>query len=372
MGRQTERFYREIRRSHTVLSYVDVISPDQEVVRLTATDGQVDCDKSAAVRRKCTVQCIDPLGKLTPRKNGEILTPTGTEIRPYRGVRYTDGTTEICPLGVFRLSKASISDGTGGSPVISLEGFDRARTIQRAKFLTPYTIASGTNIVSAIKEIVRRSFPEIEYDTISSPLATTGPLLFDANSDPWEAVHGLATSIGCLSYFDVTGRMAILPPNDVNALPSPEFTLIEGDSCTMLQLAREYSDEPGFNGVIVSGQSIGDDLPPVRGEAWDDNPTSPTYRKGPYGEVPTFYTDNQSKTNDQAATVARSLLAQYLGFASKVAITATVNPSYEADDVLEVKRERAGVNGVYTVESFTVPLKASATQSLTLKELYPR
>lgn len=372
MARQTDRFYREIRGSHKVVSYVDVVSPEQETIRLLATDGSVDCDKTAAIRRKCNISCVDPFGDLTPRKNGEILTPFGTEIRPYRGVEYEDGTQEICPLGVFRLSRATVTDSGGGSPVIGLEGFDRSRTISRAKFTSPYVISPGTNAITAIKAIVKRTFPEVEFDSISSSVATTAPLLYDAGSDPLEAIFKLATSVGCNAYFDASGRFAILPPHDINALPSADFTFIEGQGCTMLDLSREYSDEPGFNGYVVTGESVGDNLPPVRGEAWDDNPTSPTYRKGPYGEVPGFHTDNLAKTADQCKTIAKSLLADVLGFSSKLALTAWVNPSYEADDIVEVKRAKSAVDGIYSVDAFNVPLRANATQSLTLRERYPR
>jgi hypothetical protein len=372
MARMSDRFYKEIRKSHKVVSYVDVISPDNETVRLHALDGSVDCDKTAAIRRKIGVHCIDPTGVLTPRANGELLTPFGTEIRAYRGVEYADGEQEVASLGVFRLSRCTVADSNSGSPVITLEGFDRSRTIQRAKFTSPYVISPGTNAISAIKAIVQRTFPEVEFDSISSPVSTTAPLLYDAGSDPLEAIFSLAASVGCHAYFDAEGRFAILPPHDVNALPSADFTIIEGEGSTMLDLAREYTDEPGYNGFIVTGESVGDNLPPVRGEAWDDNPTSPTYRRGPYGEVPGFYTDNLAKTADQCTTVARALLAEALGFSSKLAVTTWVNPSYEADDIVEVKRLKSGVDGVYSVDAFSVPFRAGETQGLTLRERYPR
>lgn len=372
MARQTDRFYEEIRRSHRIVSWVDVISPEREVVRLPAVDGQVDVDRTAAFRRKLSCQCIDPLGSLTPRTEGEVLTPYGTELRAYRGVYFSDDPEdyEVSALGVFRLSKASITDNNAGSPVIQMESFDRSRTISRHKFKVPYVIAAGTNAMTAVKDIVKRTFPDVEFNTITSEITTSAPLLHDSGSDPWEAVAFLARSMGCEAYFDVDGRMAVLPPHDVNALPSPDFTYIEGQSCTMLDLAREYSDEGVFNGIIVTGESPGDQLPPVRGEAWDENPTSPTYRFGPYGEVPGFITDNLAKTEEQCATIAQTQLALILGASSRLSITGVVNPSYEAGDVVQVRREKSKVDGLYSVDAFSVPLKAN-TQSLSLREQRP-
>lgn len=369
MARQTDRFYESIRKSHRIISWIDVIAPDQEVVRLPAIEGQVDADRTAAFRRKLSCRCIDPTGLITPRNEGEILTPYGTELRAYRGVRYSDleDDYEVAALGVFRLSRSSITDNNAGSPIIQLEAFDRARTIARDKFKTPYVIPAGTNSMTALKDIAKMTFPDIVFDTITSAVSNTAPLLHDAGSDPWEAISKLAKSMGCEAYFDVEGRLAVLPPHDVNALPSPDFTYIEGEQNTMLDLTREYNDEGVFNGIIVTGESVGDQLPPVRGEAWDENPTSPTYRYGPYGEVPGFITDNLAKTTEQAQAIAQSQLSLVLGATSRLNITGIVNPSYECGDIVRVKRAKARVDGLYSVDSFTIPLRGN-TQTLSLRE----
>jgi hypothetical protein len=208
------------------------------------------------------------------------------------------------------------------------------------------------------------------YDSISSPLTTTAPLLYDAGADPWEAVSKLASSMGCEIYFNVEGRLAILPPHDINALPSPDFTYVEGTGCSLIDLSREYNADNVFNGCIVTGEAIGDSLPPVRGEAWDENPTSPTYKLGPYGEVPLFVTDQLAKTVDQAQAIARANLSLILGAAAKLGITGITNPSYEANDIVRVKRARSGVDGLFSLDAFTIPLRGG-TQTLSMREQRP-
>jgi hypothetical protein len=372
MARQTDFFYESIRKSHRVISWIDVIAPDQEVVQLPAIDGQVDADRTAAFRRKLSAQCIDPTGLITPRNQGEVLTPYGTELRAYRGIRYSESEDdyEVCPLGVFRLSRSSITDNNAGSPVITLEAFDRSRTISRNKFKVPYVIAANTSLMTALQEIAKMTFPDCEFDVITSSLTATAPQLYEAGADPWEAISKLARSMGCEAYFDVDGRLAVLPPHDVNALTAPDFTYIEGEGNIALDMSREYSDEGVFNGYIVTGESVGDQLPPVRGEAWDENPTSPTYRFGPYGEVPGFITDSNAKTQEQCQAIAQAQLALTLGATSRLNMTGIVNPSYECSDVVQVKREKAKVDGLYVVDAFSVPLRAM-TQSLSLRELRP-
>lgn len=372
MASQTDEFYRRIRRSHNVISRVELIAPDQEAQPLRVLEGEVAVDRTAQVRRSLNCRVIDPTGKITPRETGEILTPYGTELRAYRGIEWrTDSgllVQEICSLGVFRLSKSTITYKADGTTEITLESYDRSRTIQRDKFLIPYTIEAGTNVLEAIKEIVKRTFPSVEYDTISTTLTTTAPMLLDTGSDPWEACTNLAKSIGCEIYFDVEGRLVVAPPPDLAAMPAPDFTYIEGDRCTMIDLGREFSDENAFNGVVVTGESPGDEMPPVRGEAWDDSPASPTYRLGPYGEVPMFITDNTAKTEEDCVKIAKSELALMLGRPAALNINALVNPSYEAGDVVQVKLNKAGIDGLYGLDAFNVPLSGSATQRLAVRE----
>lgn len=366
-SRATDRLLTEIRRSHEVYSFIDVISPTQETLRLPATGGEVTCDRTAEIRRACRATCIDPTGLLTPSSADSLLTPYGTILLPYRGVRYTDGTTEVVPLGKFRLSKSNVDDSTGGSPDIKLEAYDLSRTVQRDKFTDPYVIPPGTNLIDAIKAILERTFPDLEYDAISTTRTTTAPKLYDVGDDPWKAVTDLATSLGCEIYFNVDGWIVIAPPVDIDALPSPDFTYIEGQGCIMTNLSRVFTDEPGYNGVVITGESLGDELPAVRAVAWDDEPTSATYHLGPYGEVPMFITDQTIKTVEDAQATAAQLLRNLLGFSSGLSISGIVNPSYEAGHVVQVERARSHVTGLYAVDAFNVPLRATDLQNLTLR-----
>src|SRR5574337_1460611 len=181
----TADFLAEVSKSHTIVSYVDVISPTGETFRLDAIGGKVDVDKTADIRRRCTVDCVDRDGTLTPKSTQSVLTPYGTELRLYQGVYYTSGvkagSTEVVPLGVFRLSQASVKDSVGGSPSISLEAYDLSRTVQRDKFTDTYTVATGTNLIQAIKDILARTFPDLQYDVFAAGITATAPIVFDAN-----------------------------------------------------------------------------------------------------------------------------------------------------------------------------------------------
>lgn len=367
MPAATARYIAEIQHSHHIISYVNITGPDNESARLEAISGDVKVDRSADIRRTCDVECIDSTGDLTPVDGWGILTPYGSEIRPYRGVVYDDGAEEVYPLGVFVVTEVSLTDNANGSVGISVKASDRSFVVKRDKFQTTYVIPSGTNVIQAIRDILARTYDDLSYDTISTTVATTAPQVYDQGADPWDACNTLAQSIGCEIYFDVNGWVVIAPSVDIDDLPAPEFQYIEGNNCAMTDLSRRFSNDQGYNGVIVIGESPGDELPPIRAEAWDDEPGSVTYRKGAYGEVPMFLTSQVVKTQDDATAMAVQTLRNQLGATAQLSINAYVNASYEAGAVVQVERARSHVTGLFAIDAFNVPLRGG-TQGITLRQ----
>lgn len=365
--RASQRFIAEVKRSHRVISYVDVISPTNQTLRLPFTSGDVRVDRTAETRRSFTGTCLDLTGEITPDESTDLLTPFGTVLRPYRGVQYADtGEVEVLPLGVFRLSKANVKD-SGGGVSIGLEAYDLSRTVARDGFTDVYVIPAGTNIVQAIQDLLALTFDDLQYDTITTTLTTTQPIVCDTQVNPWAKAGELARSIGCDLYFDVDGWVVIAPPVDINALPSPDFTYVEGQGTTLLDLDKTFSDDPGYNGIVLIGESPGDELPAVRAVAWDEDPTSATYHLGPYGEVPKYVTDQNIKTQEDANATADQLVKGLLGFSYSLSVTSWCNPALEAGNVVQVVRAKSKVDGLFAVDAFNVPLAASGTQSLTLR-----
>lgn len=365
----SQKFRDALYKSHTVFSYVDVKGPNGISRRLEVTDGSVEVDKTAETRRRCTLTCVDPTGELTPRDVGDLLTPFGTEIKPFRGMMYsaTPGDHEVVPLGVFRISKVDISDDEDAL-TLGIEASDLSRTISRNKFIEPYTVEVGTNIIDAIKALCKRTFPEQAFNFVGTARTVESTRVYDIGDDPWEAMTELSTSLGYDLYFDVWGQLCILPFPNIENLPSPMFRYIEGENCTMLSLTKVLSDSPGYNGVVVLGEAPSDDAPAVMGIAWDEEPTSATYYKGPYGAVPMFHQDQLVKTEQEAADTAAALLKSQLGFSSGLEISALPNPLFECGNVVEVRREKSHVDDVFVIDAFNVPLRAAGTQELTLRQ----
>ena len=364
----SDRFLEEIQTSHHVYSYVDVVGPNLETRRVEVVSGgsgtsSVTVDVTAQILRYCSITMTDSDGTLE-----DFLVQPGVEIIPFRGVMYSDDTIEAVPLGVMRLASIDIQDNNNGlgAKDITVEGYDRSRTVSRDAFTTPYTIPSGTNILDAIKTILGRTFDGLDYDAMGTSLTTTAPKVYDAQSDPWQACQDLAQSMGCTIFFDVLGRVVVAPPTDIDALPSPAFEYIEGNGCQMIYLEKKYSDDPGYNGVVLTGESVGDSQPPVTSIQWDDEPTSFTYHNGPYGEVPFFVQDENVKTQSDADAAASSILKGMLGFSYQLTLTTLVNPALDITDVVYVKRDRANVNALYAVDGLVIPLSIVDTTSATV------
>jgi len=62
-------------------------------------------------------------------------------------------------------------------------------------------------------------------------------------------------------------------------------TFAEGTDGVLLSLKRSANAATTYNGVIATGEGTSAEDRGA-GEAWDEEPTSPTYRYGEYGQVP--------------------------------------------------------------------------------------
>src|ERR1051325_3234090 len=123
-------FQRALRKSHKVACRVDAYSGGQLLYYdLPYSDGAVSVSSGTGVHRKLSLTVADP-------SLWDLLAPTGTELRAYRGIEYPDGDTEMIPLGVFSLDQQSAPILRTGEISIS-SAPDRFAAVQRARFELP-------------------------------------------------------------------------------------------------------------------------------------------------------------------------------------------------------------------------------------------
>jgi hypothetical protein len=360
----TEAFAAALKSSHTVVTLAEVLTSGTVVATLDVLDGSVEVDGAAAVRRRCSVRLADSTGELTPADLSDLLAPNGNEVRLFRGLRLADG-DELVPLGVFRIAAAEVA-ATPAGVAVELSGYDRSRKITRARWTAPYTISSGATYSAALKALLLSRDPAATFDFVEAT-GTTPALLFgaDRDNDPWADAQKLAEAAGCELYVGPTGAYTLRTIPDPGTAPIV-WDYREGVDATILAVSKSLDDEQTYNGVIVSGETpeLG---APVTAAAWDDDPTSPTYRFGPFGQVPEFFTSSLITSQAQATATAEALLRRKLGAVEDVRFDAIPNPAHEAGDVVRVLVDAARVDGRYVLESFSVPL-GPGTMTITTRK----
>jgi hypothetical protein len=294
------------------------------------------------------------------------LTPYGTEFSVYRGVILDDGTTEEVALGRFVLETAEFTDTANGIAV-NLTGVDRSQRVANARWTDVYVVDAGVNYGTAIEDLIDDRVPGLTYsfDTVTD---TTPKLIFgeDSGSDPWRDACRMAAAIGHQLYLNGDGEVVLSPLPGVAFTDPSVWDVFDGDGGTLLELRRSLSSRPTYNGVIVSGERL-DDGPPVRGEAWDDNAASPTYRYGPFGQKPRFLVSRFITSAGQAQNAAVGLLDRYLGLDETLDVTIVPMPALDVYDVVRVRRVASNVNGKFIINRMSIPLSPTAPMVVTVQ-----
>ena len=331
---------------------VVVTLDEAELGELPITEGTVEIDgtRDGALRSLSATVAPHPAAF-------SWLATAGAEVVVERGLILPGGEREAVPLGVFVVDDdlEEAEDGT-----IALSAADRSSRISRARWTDPYTVAAGTNVGEAIAALLRDRWPACPIGTtIAAIEKTTGArvtYLDGAESDPWKDARSLAASAGYDLQFDGAGTA------QVRDAPDPEsdaacMTYEGGERGAVLGQTRRLMLTQLYNGVIVTAE--GSDVGvPKRGEAWDDDPDSPTYADGPLGRVPRFYSSPLLKTQADVDSAAATMLARVRQPLEQASFTLLPNPAHEAFDVVEITASDGTVRR-YMLDALSIPLSAA-------------
>lgn len=342
----TPRFLARLAESHTPVTRVQLLLTDGRVLDLEHTGGSVQVDRKNAIRRTCTVTVADP--SLIPRDPASQLATYGARLLVQRGVEYGDGSTELVPLGVFRLDSV---DGDVSEGPVTLQGKDLSVIVADDAFTEPYK-ATGT-VAGAVAALIQRSIPTA--DVISTIASTPiGARTFDVEADPWAAAQEIAAAAGAEVYCNADGTFVISTlPDLITATPVWAVEAVEGG--VYISGDRAMSSDGVHNGVLARGENTEENVPPVSYLATDDNPASPTYWGGPYGRRPLFYSSSTLTTVNACAQAANLKLAEAKAPNASGDISSLPNPALEPGDVIRVTHPD-GSRELHQVASFTVPL----------------
>ncbi|MDX5563773.1 DUF5047 domain-containing protein [Streptomyces sp. ID05-04B] len=345
----SDRFLARLAESHTPATEVLLFLTDGRVLDIPHTGGQVQVDGAAAIHRTCQVTIDDPT--LIPRVPSDQLSTYGARLRVSRGVYYGDGSSELVPLGVFRLDDVG---GDVNEGPVTLGGKDLSIVIADDKFTAPYK-ASGT-VVTAVTALVQRSLPDVQVVStiVDIPI---GQKTYDIAADPWAACQEIAAAAGAVVYFTADGTCLITTLPDISTA-TPVWDVAAGEGGVYLRANRAMSSANVFNGVRAAGENTADAVAPVSALVVDNDTGSPTYWSGPFGRRPMFYSSPTLITTGACTNAATLKLLQARAPNASGDISSLPNPALETGDILRAIHPD-GSRELHQVASFTVPLSSS-------------
>lgn len=375
-------FKAQLARGYQLASFVEVWSPDGAVLAtsdtFTVTAGKVVVDGSAAVQRRVEgLTIVDNTGTLVPTAAADLFSVvSNNELRLYTGmVIPTTGVAELLLQGIFGLEGALVEDGGEGGIVLTVNAYDRARQVSRARTVTPQKVGPSspptTTAITAAQGLVTAAraggmgwTPQYKVQGIDpgtvSPYAAGGvpELTLDEGTDPWAAALKILDGIGWEAFFDWDGQVLMRPVLDPNSTAlTSVWTYAEGVDSTLLGVKRGFSNEEAFNGQIVTGENTSNGFP-ARGQAWDTDSTSPTWYLGPYGRVPEFVQLETVRTDADATAAAQARLNQRKGANEKLTFSIVPNHAHVVGDVVTITRAKSKVNRGYIIDGFSLGLTA--------------
>lgn len=327
---------------------------------LTILSGSVQLSGTAAVRS--TLDLTTDGTDMWPRFAADLLAPYGNEIYVARGVMYTDALVEMVGLGYFRIEGPS-QDLPPDGP-IRVTGSDRMAGIIEARLVDPVQFMAGTRLGDVFDQLVAEVYPSatIEWDDATDDETLTRAVI--ADQDRYAFLDDIARAHAKIWYWDHRGILVIkdLPDDDVTV-----FEVTSGRGGSLVEMSRNLSRTGVANIVVASGEA-GDNTAPVRGVAFDDNPDSPTYYLGRFGQVPMFYSSPLMGSTDQAQAAASTILRKQIGLPYAVDFGLVPNPALEPFDAVLVRySDRASVER-HALETLTIPLDEDSAMKATTKE----
>lgn len=342
----SDRFLKRLAESHQVATRVQLFLTTGQVVDLEHTGGSVTVDRSQAIRRSCTVTCADP--SLIPRSPSDQLATYGARLRVARGVYYGDGTSELVPLGLFRLDSV---DGDISEGPVTLQGKDLSAIVSDDKFTEPYT-ATGT-IVGATTALIQRSIPTADVISLIVD-APIGSRTFDVEADPWAGAQEIAAAGGAEVFCNADGVFVISSLPELLTTP-PVWSVEAAEGGVYISGKRGMTSDNVKNGWLARGENTADNVAPVSYLATDNDPNSPTYWGGPFGRRPGFYSSSTLTTLAACTQAANLKLAQGKAPNATGDFSSLPNPALEPGDVLRVLHPD-GSRELHQAASFSVPL----------------
>lgn len=339
----------------------------KEISRKVTKDdvGQISCDMNRPIRRSFSFSLLNKNNEFDFGENNLIW--LNKRVKLYIGLKLLDGTIEYVPQGIFILTEPQDHHTDQGKRA-NIVGQDKAYllTDRRGGFVNQTTIATGTNIATAIKTIVSAAGETLfNFDAITD--VTPYELTYQQGQSRWQAIEELATLGKCFIYYDVNGYLR-LQQIDLNAFEQYptvwNYDYTDKNEKFYAGNVRKIDDSLLANHIVVlggSGQTAEQRYELIVTE------TDPKWVGSPYsienlGRI-LFYHNNGSpdpilggSTSDACKWRAKWELMKRLGYSEKIDWNIAPNYLHECNEFIYLNDPENSVNGKYLLQSFSLPI----------------
>lgn len=292
---------------------------------------------------------------LIPTNPRDILAPFGTRVTVELGLELLDGSISYVPYGVYEISASRVKvDPDKRSIDVSLS--DISGRVDRYRFESPYTVASGSDLADMVNEVIANRTGVVPgvVDT-GSTLGAARTFGLESGTGPWKELIDVLDGFSRTAWYDRSGSIVI---GSIDADPDSAYPI-----GSLASLSVDFDDLPP-NVIVVRGEKQGDDAP-VQAVVIDDEPSSPTYAgpegspgTSPYGRVTQFYSSPLVTTTSQATSAARTILNRYKGQGATYALTCPYDPTVDAGDVINLDGD------IFVVDSITVDVTGDTSMQI--------
>jgi hypothetical protein len=321
------------------------------------TAGSVSCSGSSGARYSASFSIV-------PEPNadtyGMVSTP-GAIFTVRHGIDFGGGDKELVECGVYEASDGGVSLNGGD---ISLSLVDLWQRLERCRFVTPYSPASGTR-ASRIAEAVSAAIPGVSI--VST--ATGGD--FVAGENVWDRdrtafITDMARDGSLDAHFDASGAFNIRAEPVLDATSPGVWTFSTGSEANIASADRKRPFDREYNTVVV--QPIDDT------QTWTQQvvpllDTNHPRHASKIGVVPFFYRSPTIQSEEEAWAAGETIRERVLGTTETLSITGLSNPALEYGDNLTLLHSSTltdpGFTAVHFTDSWQMDLDSGAMTAAT-------
>jgi len=360
----SDQFGPATRGSHTMISRARVCAPGQTGTDPDGTEIPIlggDARFDATADQRGSLDLLTDGTGMWPQTGSTLLAPYGNEIYVERGIDYGNGHREWVGLGYFRITVPQQEQAPDGP--IRVTGADRMIGLRRGRLLTPRQFASATARASVVTSLVAEIYPTAVIDWDAGSGTALGRDMI-CEEDRFGFLSEMIAALGKIWYWDYRGHLVITDPPPST---SPVFDINAGRDGVLVQASRALTSDGVYNAVVASGEAT-DTTPPVTAVAIDNDPGSPTYFYGSFGQVPRFYTSPFITTEGQAYSAASVELRREFGLPYTVDLSAIPHPGLEVWDPVRVLPSTSDSWSTHVLQEITIPLTYAGAMTARTRE----